>query len=273
MLKITVSTTNDYLAKLAAGMDAVGRGAMPNTSDAFRKAATKLILPIWKGIAAGGEFNGFRLKHAYPGYVASIQARQTSPYNWEIYSRRAIAKWIEYGTKEVDFKTTHPYGKKSRVTKRKTEKYPGGVPYLIVPIRHKTPGARGSDIPMRIYQQVQAAIKNAQFQKSVKVQGTKTDPNYAGELIPRQSYAWGSRVKGLKEMLPNLEGMVVFDTSDKGPVHSTYFTFRVISADSPQGSWIKPATPPMHVTKAVVEGTKNEVLELIRLGMEADLGI
>ncbi len=29
----------------------------------------------------------------------------------------------------------------------------------------------------------------------------------------------------------------------------------------------------MHVTKAVVEGTKNEVLELIQPGLERDLGI
>ncbi|MBA7699373.1 hypothetical protein ES703_108068 [subsurface metagenome] len=92
-------------------------------------------------------------------------------------------------------------------------------------------------------------------------------------MIPRATYSWGNRLRGLKVEFANLEGMVVFDTGTPKAVHSTYFTFRVISADSPAGSWIKPATPALNITKAVWEASKEDVEKIIKRGLEKDLGL
>ncbi len=96
-------------------------------------------------------------------------------------------------------------------------------------------------------------------------------------MIPRATYNWGSRLhlreQGLKDEFANLEGMVVFDTGSHKATHSTYFTFRVVSMDSPAGSWIKPATPPMHITKVVWKAVDEDVRKLIEHGLRKDLGL
>ncbi|MBA7579490.1 hypothetical protein ES708_21361 [subsurface metagenome] len=280
VIKIEINAVDSKLADLIQDLGAVGQRSMPVTEDAFRYAATKLILPAWKSVASGNPFGGIRLKSPSGGYAASIKAKQISPFNWVIYSSAKVAEFLEHGTKRVDFKETHTKGKKSRVAYKKGE---DGeilkVGYLIVPFRHATPGARGNPMPETIYKTIRAKIKSGRFQKSVvekaPAESGKLEPNWPGELIPRATYSWGSkfRQQGLKREFANLEGMVVFDVGSSRAMRSTYFTFRVISAESPPGSWIKPATPPLHITKAVVNATMKDIEDLIRYGLEKDLGL
>ncbi len=133
---------------------------MPATEDAFRYAATKLILPTWKSVASGNPLGGIRLKSPSSGYAASIKARSYSPFDWEVYSESKVAEYLEEGTKRTDFKKIHTKGRKSRVTYKKDKDGKlRRVGYLIVPFRHATPGARGNPMPEVIYKMIQAKIK------------------------------------------------------------------------------------------------------------------
>ncbi|MBW8003095.1 MAG: hypothetical protein FVQ80_13930 [Planctomycetes bacterium] len=280
MIRIWISQIDPELGDLISNMKATGERSMPATADAFRYAVTKILLPQWKSFASGTRLKGFphQLKNPSGGYAASIKVRQFGPFDWEVYSEADIAKWLEERTKQVDFKKTHPFGKKSRVAYKKDEN--GNVRkvgYLIIPLRQRTPKARGNPMPELIYKMIQQKIKKEGFQKSTvqkaPEESGKFESNWKGELIPRATYSWGNRLQGLKVEFGNLEGMVVFDTGTHKATHSTYFTFRVISADSPQGSWIKPATPAMHITKAVWDASEEDIKNLIRLGLKRDLGL
>ncbi len=278
MIRIWISKIDPELGDLISNMKATGERSMPATADAFESAVTQLLLPKWKSVASGNALRGFpyRLKNPSGGYAASIKVKRFGSFDWYVYSDADIAKLLEKGTDRVDFKKTHPFGKKSRISKKKTKEHPEGVPYLIIPFRQRTPGARGNPMPELIYKMIQQKVKEG-FQKSTvqkaPEESGKFAPNFKGELIPRATYSWGDRLQGLKIELGNLKGMVVFDTGSERATHSTYFTFRVISATSPQGSWIKPATPAMHITKAVWDACEEDIKNLIRLGLKRDMGL
>ena len=280
MIRIRVSAMDENFSNLISSLEAVGKKSMPATADAFRYAVTKILMPQWKSFASGNPLKGslHRLKNPSGGYARSIKVRKYSPFDWEVYSESKVAKFLEKGTKGVDFKTTHPFGRKSRVAIKKSEEgEEKRVGYLIVPFRHHTPKARGNPMPDIIYRMIQGLIKKGEFEKSVVTaapEGSgKYEPNISGEMIPRATYSWGGRLRGLGFEFANLEGMVVFDTGTSRATHSTYFTFRVISAESPEGSWMKPATPAMHITQAIWDVSKEDVENLIELGLRKDLGL
>jgi hypothetical protein len=52
-----------------------------------------------------------------------------------------------------------------------------------------------------------------------------------------------------------------------------YFTFRVISRESPAGSWIKPATQGRPITQGVVNASQKDVNELMDAAFRRDLGL
>ena len=188
-----------------------------------------------------------------------------SPFNYYIYSDSPYADYIEDGIQTFDMKEKHPYGQRSRVSA-------DGVPYLIVPFRHGVPGTKSyPQIPEQLYASIRAAIKADQVQTSKVVKGKKMEPNYRGELIPRSSYKWGSRIKGTG--VSNLEGMVAFDVSTPKSARTGYVTFRVISANSPAHKWIHPGSPGKKVAHSVSENTKDVVKEILSDGLKKDIGV
>jgi hypothetical protein len=66
------------------------------------------------------------LKKGSVEYAKSIRAQATSRFGHEIYSEAKIADQIENGAKELDMKTTHPFGPRSRVAKRLFQKKTAG---------------------------------------------------------------------------------------------------------------------------------------------------
>jgi hypothetical protein len=94
--------------------------------------------------------------------------------------------------------------------------------------------------------------------------------NARGEMVGRAKYKWGGRFD-----------YVLGDTNFKGMVRSTdstgkdrsggYFTFRVISANSPPRSWIKPATPARHVVEGLMKSTKETVETILEAGLRKDI--
>lgn len=281
MIKISITPDNDILAILQARLKVIGAGSMPVTKEAF-KTASRIVQATWKGYANGEPIPGspYRIQHPTGGYARSIMVKNAGPFDYTIYSESEIAKFLEDGTSELDMKTTHPYGEKGRVANHGTKKNPRWVPYLIVPFRWGTPGAVGhfrNIIPEEIYSMIRLQIKKGQFVRTRVLPTTHTEPNFWGEQIQRAEYegednqnTWGSMLKGIGG---NIEGLSAMMTDTARKRSTAYFTFRVISAESPATSWIKPATPAMHITQHVANNTKNIVEEIIQEALKADLGV
>jgi len=272
LIDVNVWLEDEYLANLVSSLEMVGFKAMPQTAKAF-KVASRIISYTWKSYAMGAPIPGspYRIKKPGGGYARSIKVRCLTPFNYFIFSDSPVAGFIEHGTKELDMKKTHPFGRKSRVGKKPYGILGKGIPYLIVPFRHGIPGSLNAPMPEKVYSQLRQQIKSGEFQLSKVIRGRKKEPNWKGELISRRKYTWGSRLTGAD--LGNLEGLVVLNVSSRKSVRSQYFTFRVISAKSPAGSWIKPATPAKRITQSVVKNTQGMVNEVITAGVKRDLGL
>lgn len=272
---------DDYeLQALVTNLELISYKAMPNTYRAF-KMASSLIMYTWKTYAMGAPIpgGGKKLRNPTGAYAKSIKIRTLAPFNHEIYSDSPIAKYIEDGTKEYDMKTTHPFGPRGRVIKNTRKDKTGkivareGDAYLIIPFRHGTPKSLSySKIPQQLYDQIRQAIKNDEINlSSIKKGRRERSPNYKGELIPRAKYNWGTRIKGTG--IPELENMVVMDTSTKKSPRSSYMTFRIISVNSPAHKWIQKARAARNITKYVVQNTEKIVTEIIQSGLKKDLGV
>jgi hypothetical protein len=279
---MSIATDNTALAELQFALAKLGQGSMPSTAGAMN-AGAKLIQDTWKGFALGGALPGIteKLKNPNGGYARSIRIDKLGPFQYEIYSEAKVAKLIEDGTPEHDMKTTHPFGARSRMSKK-------GVPYLIIPFRWGTP--EGSDgkrvgfkniMPKSVYQ----IVKNKkQFRQTKVKKTTHNEPNARGQQVERHEYTgvgskgnekgnWGDRLKlGMgDEVTQNMEGMsrmVGQDGKSAG-----YFTFRVISAKSPANSWVKPAVAARPVTSAVADNTHQAIGAMVEASILEDLGL
>jgi hypothetical protein len=277
MVKLNVTMDNDILLQLQMALARFGEGSMPGASMAMRQSAG-FVRETWKGFAIG---------YGSGKYARSIKIDRKGPFDYEIYSEDEIADWYENGTKDLDMKTTHPYGPRSRVSKK-------GVPFLIIPIRWGTPGTVGfrNVMPEQVYN----IIKN--FTKMKKLVGADQSdkqsmnahrmlPNgRAGEngidhteMVGRAQYNKGyDRLNGMDfagtiEDKSRMDGMVR-TTDETGKDRSGgYLTFRVISAKSPENSWKRKGWPVRHVSRLVVEDTKERVNSDIEAAIREDLGL
>ena len=267
MTKMQITLDNDVLQRLVGTLTDMADG-LPSMQTEMGNAAN-LVKKTWQGYAMGGSLPGVTpMKSPSAKYAGSIKVKRNGPFDYEIASDSEVADWMENGTPQVDMKQTHPYGDKGRVAKKKLK---GGgykyVPYLIIPFRWGTPnsGSFRNIMPESVYQ----IVKGKEFASSVVKKETHLEDNFWGDGIQRREYKWGDRLEGSDagDDFGDAEGMVKM--SQKGG----YFTFRVISADSPANSWIKPAMPARHVTAGVVSHTNESVSAMIERGAREDLGI
>lgn len=281
MIKVEIMPESDLLAILQARLRVIGSGSMPATTLAFKQSAN-ILESKWKSYAMGAPIEGeaSHIKHPTGGYAAGVKVRSDGPFDYTVYNDSIVAGALENGTPQLDMKTTHPYGEKSRVANHGTAKNPHWVPYLIVPFRWGTPGAVGhfrNIIPEQIYAMLQLQMKTGVFARTKVAPTSHTEPNFWGDQVQRAEYTsedetknWGSVLRGVGG---NLEGMSVFSADTAKKRSSTYFTFRVVSAESPEGSWIKPPTPALHIAQHVADTTRNVVEEMIQNGLHVDLGV
>lgn len=236
---------------------------MPRAKAAFDMAA-KLIQKSWQNWAMGGSIAGAEdIKNPSPNLTRSIKIRRIGDFDISIETDSSYMDRIQNGTAEFDMKDTYPYGKKSRVSKK-------GIPYLIIPFQWGTPNSSGgarAHFGNTITQEVYAILKSRKFKKSMRKTDTHIEPNYQGENIERSEYDWGDRFND--EDAGNMNGMVRMKANSK----STYFTFRVISANSPANSWKRKAVPPNDVVSAVEKATRKDVEALLQEGLEQELGL
>lgn len=272
MIKFEVTLDSDILLRMAAmGIT----DSWPAAKAAF-DASAKTIQGAWQGWALGGPITGIpHISNPSTNLARSIKIRKNAAFDVNIETESAHAQRIRDGSPELDMKTTHPYGKQSRVAKSGPHK---GEPYLIVPFRWGTPdrgdGARAhwkNVIPQNMYSAIRAfnMVKSIRLDK--REDGTKAihvEENFRGEPIERSEYEWGERIRADG----NIDGLVrMADQTKKGG--STFFTFRVISAASPKGSWIRKAVDPIDVVSALEKTTRPAVEEMIQAGFEADIGV
>jgi hypothetical protein len=268
------SILQEVLDRLNTGM--ANNKSMPATARAAAEAA-QLVQATWRDYAMGKkELAGtVPMKKPSRGYIEGIKIIQQCPFDYDIVNTAKNAAAIEYGTPELDMKTTHPYGPRSRVSKK-------GVPYLIVPFNWKTPKALGSVMPQSIYNIVRNKNK---FDRTIVDNTKHIEPNARGEDVERNNYKqWGSRLtmpqifKATKtvptidtKQFFNMNGMVAMEGSTEQSKHAQYFTFRVISAEGAPGSWVKPATPARNVTLGVKSAVEQDVNKLFEAGFMEDL--
>jgi hypothetical protein len=276
MIKMKIEIPDDILRMLEARLSMIAGGALPATSAALKEAADT-IRDVWAGYVTGAKDIGIEpLKNPQGGLARTIHSRKTGPLHHEVYSDSNIMGYLIDGTSEVDMKETHTKGPRSRVSKK-------GVPYLIVPFRWGTPKTVGfrNVLPVAIYD----IVKKTKFKRSLVAQTTHNEPNAKGEAVERWDYEkWGNRLN-MKQIIEaddgemdinqmfNMRGMVSMDTSSKNKKYSGYYTFRVISRESPAGSWIKPATQGRPITQGVVNASQKEVNKIMDAAFKRDLGV
>jgi len=278
MITMSVTLDSGLLQQLASTLPSMfGQKVAPATSAAFDTSA-RLVKATWRGWAMGGPVRGIpNIKTPSSRLATSIKIRRISAFNANIESESPHAQRIQDGTPELDMKTTHPFGNKSRVSKE-------GFPYLIVPFRWGTPnksgGARahfGNVIPQSVYpmaKQLEKSFRLATVDKSGNITGGQVhaEKNYSGQDVQRSEYQWAK--EGRLEADGKMDGMVKMG-NDNGR-GSTYYTFRVVSVKqllTAPYSWIRQAVQAIDVVGAVERETRPLVEELIQAGLEADFGI
>lgn len=271
MIRVSVDLNDDLISQLKENLAGLSGGAgakvMPGTSRAFNMAA-KLIQKSWQNWAMGGSLIGAAdIKNPNSRLASSIHIRKINDFDMSIETDSRYMERIQNGSPEFDMKTKYPYGNKSRVTQSGKNK---GVPYLIIPFRWGTPNKDGSarahfgnTIPLEVYK----ILQSRRFRKSETTENTHPEANFKGENIERAEYDWGDRIKD--EDAGNANGMVKM-RSNTG---STYFTFRVISAKSPESAWVRKEVPANDVVSAVEKTTRQNVEDILEAGLEQDLGI
>lgn len=235
--------------------------AMKATSSAFRRAAS-MIKDAWANWAMGDSIDGARDIRRPDAALASSIGSTGGGFEYRVGTNNPTMQRIVQGFPPYDMKTTYPYATKSRVSKK-------GVPYLIIPFRWGTnnKGAGRAHFSNTIPAIAQAILDSPRFRRSYTKDTVHIEANAKGDIINRVEYDWGDRLQDTKEN-PNAIGMVKMG----GKGQTSYYTFRVISARSPSGSWIKKAVPPNDIPKALNDAYSESLNAMVEAGLKADIG-
>jgi hypothetical protein len=218
MIKITIEVDSDITEMIAKDIAGKQQELLIKAAHAVRNE--------WQA-ALTDKYASYGLERPQPGFARGLRIRPQGSNMYVVWCDNPYALWMKYQENDFDYKTTHPYGNKSRVSK-------DGTPYLIVPFRRFTPNA-GREY-QRMTKNDEKRARNLSLTETTK--GSYHEANARGESIERSIKNWGQRLKNAETA--NDEGMIA--------VHGTgnrreYYTFRVISAKSPQNRWIRKARP------------------------------
>lgn len=258
------------LAQMFDKFAILDKNAMPNTSKSVH-AAAQYVQNVWSNYLAGGELEGIDpLEHPISPKNANLRIENKGPFSEDIVSSSKKVVEIQTGSDPVyyDMKRTHPYGLKSRMSSK-------GVPYLIIPFRWGTPNDKGTKrrwnnvIPQAEYDTV---VKDLQLSRTNALKNYYQN-NAKGQSIQRAGYDWAKfgRLKKVDAWNDRSEGMVRM----KDTRGSTYFTFRIISAKSPMGSWLywKDGKDAVDMIGALKNTVQERVANIIETGIRSDLGL
>lgn len=265
-LGVTIEGFEDIVSLLNGLSSSDMAKVLPHTASAFRKSA-RAVEKAWKGFGRGDKLEGVEsLSNSSGAYIRGIKLTMNGPFDYTVSNDSKGAERIEYGTPAFDMKATHPYGAKSRVAIKKDKNgMERRVPYLIIPFRwgEKEGGHFRNIMP----DDVVAIVSSKKFGRSKITELTHTEDNFSGVAVERSDYKWGARITEDDTDMPDAVGMVNMGGK------SGRFTFRVISADSPSGSWINPGIKARNVTVHLAKMMGPYVEKMVEMGIKADLGI
>lgn len=268
-IEYDLSELKNLADKFANTVQNAPEAALPNTANAFQMAA-QYVRNMWTNYLSGDQpLNGVEFMDGVTSaMVRSIRAQRNGDFDYSVYSDNRQLEEKTKGRKEVeyDMKQTHPYGKKSRVSKK-------GVPYLIIPFRWGTPNQKGTKrahfnnfIPQKSYNTAVKGLKMSEVDAAKKY----FEANFKGESVERQGYNWAKngRLKEDQAWDDRSVGMVRM----RDITGSSYFTFRIVSAKSPANSWIyhKDAKPGIDMMGALERTVKPKIDQMISAGIQAD---
>lgn len=223
-----------------------------------------------------------RAVHAAPlwsgereAYMASIRARRISDLEWEVVSDYKFVEDIETGRPPYDLKKMLDTSLKVRVNKK-------GRRYLIIPMRHNTPGneAHARPMPEHVYQQARELAPSRITGHGTRLSGTGAHDVRTKQpaRVRTRKYLWGDRLPA--GTTPKLRshhktdihaGMVRMDNrTPGGKRYSSYMTFRVMTQDS--AGWIIPAKPGLWLARNVADSLRRTAEEEFSAAVQRDVG-
>lgn len=261
------SKTSSALTDLFESLSKDFKIAMPNTVAAFDKSVEH-VANRWRGWAYGknGLDNVSPYEKPSAKLAESIKVTTNGDLDATISSSHPNMQKVVEGQTEstFDMKTKYPYGRKSRVSKK-------GIPYLIIPFRWGTPN-KNNEARAHFANFIPQVVYNTNVKKLSKSETVfekmYLEENFSGEMIPRAGYNWGARLKNAWHK--NAEGMVRMKDEKN---RSTYFTFRIISANSPADSWIRkiPKIEPVDIIAALKRDVEPVIEKFIEKGIQKDI--
>jgi hypothetical protein len=241
-----------------------GPEALTYTREAV-KTSTEVVQRRWIDYISGATVSysgGTFVVHSVSGqYMRSIidglkYPALGDPLTGEVGTTVPYASNIEDGVRPYDMKQTHLNGPKVKTAK-------DGSRYITVPFRHGTPGAvTMKPMPESVYQHAKnLAVSRRNGMLKTWWTGKK--------------YTWGDRLEsqygGRREKPHWSTGRYTGMVKMAGFPHSQYLTFRRLSEKSDPRAWLHPGMEKRPVTQAVVENSRDEIIDLIRTGFEVDL--
>jgi hypothetical protein len=253
---------------LAAGINAQ---VLPLLSQAVKAVAKQATADWQEAVYKAKLWSGEK-----DAYAKSISWRMTGDFSAMIEADYQNAAAIETGRSPRDMK-------KMLDTSTKVRRTTDGRRFLVIPMRHNTPGntAHAKAMPAAVHalakQMTPSRVTAMGKRESGEVvslspsygmskgrpnanylSDTKTKQHY---LVASRTYAWGDRMTkaALREAgveastAKRYAGMVKMDTSTPGGGKSSSFlTFRIMM-DGQTGKWIVPAQPGLYLARNVAQ--------------------
>lgn len=243
--------------------------SLPNIEAAVARAAD-FVMATWQQAVLGNTpVAGMRpltvniqLRQIYANSIAlNTMIKGGGTISQRVIATAKIAEQLEKGSGPWDMKPMLLGGPKARMGKHGR--------YNIIPFRHGTSQASGSNsnfptMPKDVYQQAR------QLKASLRA-GKKT--------------AWGGRTTGTEAAHPagrnatthephkagKYEGMVRVEKTYAKATQSKYLTFRVVSDNSPAGSWIHKGYPAHRIAEAVTTYCRPAIEKMVTEAAQLDL--
>lgn len=261
------------LADVMTAKSMVNKAVFPLLNQAVRAVATQL--------AANWQTEVYQQRGMWAGekdaYAQSISWEMVGDFQAMVQATYDQASQIETGRPGRDLK-------KMLDTSRKVRRTTDGRRFLVIPLRHNTPGnnAHAKAMPSGVHAMAQALSASRLTAQTRRQAGEMThlDPKAgmsaaahqepyltntrtkAAVMVKQNHYQWGGVLKAsvLKAAgmsagdVKRYAGMRRFDTSTPGAKGSSYMTFRIM-IEGQQG-WVTKAEPGRYIAKKVEDAMR-----------------
>lgn len=247
--------------QLSAGINAQ---VLPLMNQAVRAIAQQTAANWQEAVYKAKLWEGER-----DAYAKSITWRMTGDFSAMVETDYEKADEIENGRPARDLKAMLNTSQKVRVSQK-------GKRFLVIPLRHNTPGntAHAKAMPANVFALAKAMKPTKVLSTGQRPSGQHVhiSPNTGmtpvgghqhakgTPMVASRTYQWGGRLSAGalaqagadKTAIKHFKGMVKMQTSTPGgKKSSSYMTFRIMMEG--QSGWVVPAQPGLNIAKKVAE--------------------